>query len=319
MARNREYRKLRGRGRGVATYHTLWLGPGHLLMVESSGYREIYTRIDLGDVQSIVIRRTNTMFVRAGITAFVLFLLGSAMVLAPSEFRIFWGILAVLTSAVLLFDLLFGPTCSAELRTPIQNLRLHSLRRVRVAQKVVSTLRPLIEQAQGSVSEEQIRQGYSDVAPLPKVAPPVLSTGRPERQGSTSPVLHTVLAALLLIEIPLSLTQGAFESNTWLSAAGMLMFLAEVGVALAAAIRQGKRGPSKGHRVWVWVTLAYLVFAMVGGMIYGVVLGFNSIVDGGSVESGIAWVSGVYAIGVSGLLAFWVVLELRRRRAGGGA
>jgi hypothetical protein len=319
MARNRTYRRLPGRGRGIATYHTLWLGPGHLLLVESSGYREIYTRVELADVQSVTIRRTNTMFVRVGVTGFLFLVLLAAAAASAPELRVFWVIPAGLVLAFSFFDLLFGPSCSAEVRTPIQNLRLRSIRRLRVARVVMNTLRPLIEQAQGTVTADQVRDGLADIAPLPEAASSTFSTGLEQRRGSTSPLLHTVLAALLVVEIPLSLLQTARPENPWLTVVAFLMFLIEIGVALAAIVRQGKLGPSKGHRVWVWLTFFFLLATMIGGIVYGVVIAMSSAAGEPPFSGGLEWASGLFVIGVAGLLAYWVVLELRRRRAEGSS
>ena len=59
----REYRKLPGIGRDVATYSRLYLGPGHLLVVNSTGFTESYKRFYFQDIQAIVLCRTRSRLI----------------------------------------------------------------------------------------------------------------------------------------------------------------------------------------------------------------------------------------------------------------
>lgn len=315
MARDRDYQKLPGRGRGVLSYHTLWLGPGHLLAVESSGYRETYTRVELNDIQAIVVRRTNTMFVRAAVVGSIFLLLVLASAATEYGARVGWGIMAGLVFPFLLLDLVLGPTCEAELRTPVQLLVLKSLRRWRKAQKALDRLSPLIEETQGLLLSEVLEAGYRDIASLP-AAPSSASRSarRSPLRGSTSPTLHTVLAMLIVVEIPLSIAQG-FDLFTWLDVVAAVLFLSEIGVAIAALVRQGEMGPSPALRVWMWLTAGYLLATGFVGMIYSTWAEMVAAVNGDLGAPIAIWPYLVVAVGFGGLLAAWIILELRRKRS----
>lgn len=135
------------RGRRVQ----LWLGPDHLLVVESDGYRELYKRLAYSDVQWITIVKTTEGTLTTWISATLSFLLGLPVFLSSEPaVRVLFGILAGCVLLVFLYSFLAGPTCRVYLGTAVQREELVSLRHVKTAQKALTRLRPLVEQAQGS-------------------------------------------------------------------------------------------------------------------------------------------------------------------------
>ncbi|MBU6410820.1 MAG: hypothetical protein KGR98_10585, partial [Verrucomicrobia bacterium] len=154
------YQRLtRARARGllaiaVQSRFSLWLGPDHLLHVESSGYTESYKRFYFRDVQTLTIRETTRRNVWNAIL--ILPVVFCLVVLVISLFPlkniaavITWSILATLLVVPFVINNLRGPTCACELRTAVQIEELPSLSRVRKTRRVLAKIRPLIAAAQG--------------------------------------------------------------------------------------------------------------------------------------------------------------------------
>lgn len=137
---------------------SLWLGKDHLLCVETSGYSftESYKRFYFRDIQAIIIRENSARNVRSfiygGLTV-VLAMIG----LATGD----TVALIILLSVAGLFGLaaginfLLGPTCTCQIRTAVQTESL-PLIRIRRAQKFLERVRPLIAEAQGQLTAEEI-------------------------------------------------------------------------------------------------------------------------------------------------------------------
>jgi hypothetical protein len=163
VAARRDYRRLRGAGWGLLGRSSLWLGRDHLLAAETYGFTEVYRRFYFHDLQAIVIQQSRArrdwnliVGLVAGLVAglFGLILLVSGMDATG------WTILAILESPLLLGLLannLRGPTCRVQIRTAVQTAELPSLRRLRNAERMLDTVRPLIAQAQGVITADMLR------------------------------------------------------------------------------------------------------------------------------------------------------------------
>ena len=155
MAKSEYKRLTRTRARaifGVAVVArtSLWLGPDHLLYVETNGYTETYKRFYFRDIQSIIVRKTVESTV-ANIILSVLIVLtaGPGMATNVIGLKVPLFILATAFVVVLGINLLRGGTCRCYLRTAVQLEQLVSVARVRTAHKVLARIRPLIADAQG--------------------------------------------------------------------------------------------------------------------------------------------------------------------------
>lgn len=140
---------------------SLWLGPDHLLSVESSGYTEKYKRFYFRDIQSFVVQKTNVFrtlnFIFGVILLFLLVLLGWAIKAngaSNSQDGAFYGIFfgaffGAVFLILLLLNLIRGESCKTFLRTAVQIEQLPSLNRVRKTRNVLKKIHPLIAVAQG--------------------------------------------------------------------------------------------------------------------------------------------------------------------------
>ena len=191
------YKRLtRERGSGVLgnigiTRSSLWLGEDHLLLVECSGYSENYKRFFFRDIQAVTIRKTKARMVWNWIWGALLALSGliiwasSYDSTAPDAFfaaMVAAAIMLAIFGIPLLLNNLFGPTCTAEIRTAVQTESLPSLARVRKTKKIMSRIRPLIIAAQGQLSTEEVTARIREAAVAPAALtawsgnlPPVIS------------------------------------------------------------------------------------------------------------------------------------------------
>ena len=174
--KTKQYKQLPGRGTGLANYYTLWLGPDHLLSIECNHFSEAYKRFYYNDIQSLTIHKTQSgkMWNAFLSTAGGLFLLWS---LALDGF---WAYFCLVGGSILFFfvlcNALLGPTCVCHIKTAVQIEKLLSLGRLRRALRTAKRLRPLIEQAQGTIAldelnayfiNEQARQKHSGKPNMP--------------------------------------------------------------------------------------------------------------------------------------------------------
>src|ERR1017187_936684 len=95
------YRKLPGDFRGFFRRNTLWLGPDHLLLVDSTRFSETYKRFYLRDIQTVIIRKAPRFvlpyyWVVLAAAAFITLLAASPYRGGPSA-GLFWSAVCLLT------------------------------------------------------------------------------------------------------------------------------------------------------------------------------------------------------------------------------
>ena len=62
--------------------------------------------------------------------------------------RIVFGIMAGLVIVILVINYVRGPTCACYIQTAVQRKKLHSINRIKKAQLIMDTLKPLVLQSQ---------------------------------------------------------------------------------------------------------------------------------------------------------------------------
>jgi len=251
----------------------LFMGPDHLLLVRTQGYVESYSRFYYRDIQAILIRRTDRLLV--GNVLYVLLITIVAILWAASESqaaKIFWGLQTALALALLGRHLALGRGCACTLRTPLQQVELTPLRRLRRARRALAVIRPLVDEAQGRLSSEEILAHAEDPVVTvagPATSPAVVSVGPPRLIGHDSGRAHQLLAFLLLLDALTTSFQISIR-NPFLNAWGSVLFLGELGAALGALVRQRNSDLGPGLRRFAWTSLAFLcvlVMGMMGAMV----------------------------------------------------
>jgi len=160
---------------------SLWLGPDHLLGIDSSGYSENYKRFYFRDIQAFIIQTTDTYKYVSLVLGFLGLFLGIfAAITSDTVGRIILFLCAGLFCFFMLLNLLFGPTTQCYIQTAVQIESLPSLRRLRKARKVLNVIRPLLVSAQGELAAEEIARRFggtpAQAVQQPSVteAPPVI-------------------------------------------------------------------------------------------------------------------------------------------------
>lgn len=155
------YQRLtRSRARSVFTVAlrsrvSLWLGPDHLLCVDSTGYSETYKRFYFRDIQAIIVResRRRTVWNVILVVPIIGCLAGLLTNLSsmPNDHLVVlvWLGLSALFLAPFLLNNFVGTACVCHLRTAVQIEELPSLCRVRKTRRILEKIRPLIIAAQG--------------------------------------------------------------------------------------------------------------------------------------------------------------------------
>ena len=165
---------------------SLWLGPDHLLSVESNGYTETYKRFYFRDIQAILIQKTKRYLwwnIIVGSIALICSIFVLLMAASTDQWRsgdmagaIVLGSIAALWVLVLLINFFLGPTCKTFLRTAVQIEKLPSLNRIRKTRWVLDKIRPLMIAAQGDeLSHEAVLAAIRESA-APAATPAPAST-----------------------------------------------------------------------------------------------------------------------------------------------
>lgn len=156
-----QYQRLtRGRLRSkfavaVASRSSLWLGPDHLLVVDTNGYTETYKRFYFRDIQSFTFALSKNRLVWNWVLGVLtaISIMSWAAYFPSNGVGITSALLAFFNIAIfalpLLINNLLGPTCTCHIRTAVQTEELCPLNRLGRVRRVLDRVRPLILAAQG--------------------------------------------------------------------------------------------------------------------------------------------------------------------------
>jgi hypothetical protein len=152
--------RARARGTFAVAFQSrasLWLGPDHLLSVDSSGYSETYKRFYFRDIQAVTMQESKRRTVWNVILAVpvVVSLAGLLTNLSSTP----------MNNAAAIVWLIFSVIFLVPLRTAVQIEELPSLCRVRKTRRVLEKIRSLVIAAQGGeLSAEAVSTRMRDWA-----------------------------------------------------------------------------------------------------------------------------------------------------------
>ncbi len=277
MAAPAPYTKLPGRGlrRAIlavtATRCRLWLAADHLLAVDYTIASEEYRRFYFRDIEAFIVRRTAQRQVWNWILlALLLLTAGPFFVAWRSEgsggFLITTLIFAAFWSICLLVNTLRGPTCQTHIRTAVQLEQLPSLSRLPVARRVLRLLQPLIIEAQGAATSEELAAAPWMAATTP-VGPASAVRSEPKPPRADRGYLHGALFGLLIAEAALTAVAYFFGDEP-ISIFSLLAMLGGCVICVTALIRQGETDLSAAVRGLAKVALGYYALKSVIGFVY---------------------------------------------------
>ena len=153
----------------VSWRQSLWLAQDHLLSIRSNRFIEEYRRFYFRDIQAITIRKTrrrefwNVVLCLLLLLCLAIFVSQVTQSGWSSDLWPWSGVLAAV-GLPLLFNNLRGPTCTCYMRTAVQVEELPSMNRLRKAQKILTRIRPLVANAQGELTTQQVSIGMQELA-----------------------------------------------------------------------------------------------------------------------------------------------------------
>ena len=280
----KEYRKLQGSS-SLIKRTRVWLAKDHVLSVENLGYSEDYRRFFFRDIQAIVIQPTSLGSILNLVLGFFLIapLCGIVAGLIAANDRSFqeddiilFVILCVIGLLILIplvVNIARGKTCACYIRTAVQTERLAAINRVRVAQRFVETLKPLISEAQGTLAEGEIQNHLASVQIDRPAAAPYFAPVAPPPQPCKGKI-HFALYTLLVVEALVG-SIDFFYTHPARDAISMLFSLATFVVLIIALVNQHGTVLWGRIKVLTWVTLVFEILSFGVAFTVGIVLGIQ--------------------------------------------
>jgi hypothetical protein len=236
----------------------LYLGPDHLLEVERSFPWEKYNQIDFRDIQAMTVRRTP-----AGLTMSLL-LGGITLLMARNWWQyldqsVIFGLFVALIAVVWLAWTAQGGTCVCRVSSPVQTLELSAVGTMRAARRVLPRIRTAVQQVQGSVDEETLREGAQDAYAAHQRVASVTSQSQPsamDPHAMYAPAAHAVLMSF-------TVATGAIAGITWLvpdsQALPLVLLTTPVALiaGLAGSLRNRLSSPPRSLRMPIALAAIY--------------------------------------------------------------
>jgi hypothetical protein len=244
------YSKLTRRHRGGFGYSQLWLGPDHILLLNSSRIAEEYKRFAFADIQSIVVTELPSRTV-AQVVLTIAALAWMALWFAVQTPFAKWSLLVTGAIGLLIpiVDIARGTRCRCYLHTEVSQEHLAPVSRTKIAQKFLASVRPAIEGVQGVLPQAEIAAievpfVTAEPAPPEIVTPP----------GYLPEILFgTFLLNAILIWLTIRLPKANEVTAVLINTLG-----AEVILIVVAGFRRKGRDP----RVIVYTIIALAVLGL---------------------------------------------------------
>jgi hypothetical protein len=234
------------------------MGDDHILAVDNNGFSEDYKRFYFSDIQGIITRKTRRGAVWSILLAFLIASsLTGALFLERESVRIFFWAFSGIFFAFFLINILRGPTCICHILTAVQEEQLPSLNRLRVARRVIGTLRGVIEKTQGILGLEEVNAFESEgvIHPTPSVHR--RPQARKQEIRHYDGAMHMIAFALILADgvlIGIDLLSHTMAIIVASSALGMIYSIC---IIIALAKQHESDVPATVRRV-SWVSLGFV-------------------------------------------------------------
>ncbi len=256
-----DYKKFSGKKRNFIGTDRIWIGPDHLLMVESTGVSERYKRFFFKDIQAIRILKTKTWLFRLIFVSILFLLTGALGAWAwrgnSQEIVVFPALICLVFLYYLIRLLIKGPSCECWIYSSVQKEKIKSVTSVKSGKKLLELLIPQIEALQGTLPAEKIRKERVTAKPSA-----ILKHVSQTPLKKISKVWHRLSFFLLMIHgVFLALTL-LFHPPVMLITIGVLG-LSVLLLSTIAVVRQA--GSDLSRRIKA-ITITALVFLILGSV-----------------------------------------------------
>ncbi len=266
--KTKEYRKLPGYKKGfLLGQHTLWEGSDHLLQMLSRVGVEEYKRFYYSDIQAVVTRKTISGAIQNIVLACLVLIFALPALNFDGGWSLFYTLVAAGMLILLLVNFYRGPTCETRLMTAVQTEKLHSLHRLKNANKVMDLLRGRIHRSQGALKREALAK-----TPERHINKPDRSRPAQMRQSTTSALrnekgrAHVGLFLLLLLE-GILVSAGFFVTHVTLTVISSVAGLCTGICVIVALIKQYDSNIGASLKAITWASLGFICINFVAGYI----------------------------------------------------
>ena len=208
-----------------------WLADDHILVTKTMFWVERYNRFYLSDIQAVAICKT-----QVGLVWNILLGLGAGLLAAAGLLDGF-GLAILVWLAIftvpLAINIAMGPTCICCVYTAVNIHKLSCFNRISKAMVFLRTVKPLVTQVQGQVSDDEILERAPLIPPLQRTAPGAQS---PDRIVHYRGRVHSILLALVLLGGIVSGAQMAAQSDilNWILA---MLVMGQFGTDIPSGLR----------------------------------------------------------------------------------
>jgi len=254
--KQKEYQRLRGKGRGFFSYNKLYLGTDHLLSVISNYLSEDYQRFYYNDIQTLTAAKTPAGRIRNVIYGLLFIVLLIPITWLRGGWSVFFSIMAGIFLLSLLINWLRGPTCITHIRTPVQTMRLTSLSRVKNLNQALQRILPLIERVQGRFDGEAMFEHHENEDLNTTSSFPVM----PLKHESGT--IHKCLFCLMLI-YAVFIFIDIFHQNMILSLFSSLIIMVITMLLIIALVRQTGSDLNRSLKIMTWSTIPCMSLVLI--------------------------------------------------------
>lgn len=265
MAERIHYRKLPGHRRGFVHGSSVWVGPDHLLAVNSLRFREEYKRYYFRDIQAITIAKRPRFHLstRAAVIGYLWLMAFGVLFRFPHGAAIVGAAGIALVATWVYFSALCSCTC--RIHTAVSQDRLPSIYRTWIAQRFLQAVEPQISAIQGALEQPPSDLEAVQIGPrrpiAERVPSPTPPTTVPHRSFSFSLLLAILMMNALLSWLALQhvLRESPLISN--------ILALLEIAAAILVLVHRHHRRVSPAQQ-----KLAIATLIGVGLFFYGTIV-----------------------------------------------
>ena len=111
-------------------------------------FTEEYKRFYFRDIQSLIVHKSKFWLLWNFVLLFLAFVSALLSLAIDDIERLVGAMIAILLAMIVLISFIRGPGCVCYIQTAVQKQRLRSISRIKKAQKIMDTLKPIIHRSQ---------------------------------------------------------------------------------------------------------------------------------------------------------------------------